>query len=303
MLPHPPPKNPQPGFLYIPPYRVQGISIAGEESAVQIPELDICFDIGRCPRFALASPYVAISHGHMDHVAAVSYYFSQRYFQGMGAGTIICHPDLEEPINTVMKAWVGLEGQRTPYHLIPLAPNEEIEIKNNIHLRAIATKHTVPSLGYVVLERRSKLRSDLIGLPQEQLIELKKQGEQITQTLEIPLVCYTGDTSWGTQFEREDLINAKILITECTFLEPGHRGRANVGKHLHLDDVARLVRRSNAEAVVLTHLSKRTNLAVARKQLDASIDEADRDRVFVLMDSRANRQRYEQQLRDAEAGT
>jgi len=280
---------------------VQGISIAGEESAVQIPELDICFDIGRCPRFALASPYIALSHGHMDHAAAVSYYFSQRHFQGMGTGTIICHPDLEEPINTVMKAWVTVEAQRTPYNIIPLAPNEEIEIKNNIHLRAIATKHTVPSIGFVVLERRSKLRPDLVGLPQEKLVELKKQGEQITQTLEIPLVCYTGDTCWGTHFEREDVINAKILITECTFLEPGHRGRANVGRHLHLDDITRLVRRSNADAVVLTHLSRRTNLSVARKQLDASIDDADRDRVFVLMDSRVNRQRYEQQVREAEA--
>jgi hypothetical protein len=51
---------------------------------VQVPELDVCFDIGLCPRIALTSPYVAISHCHMDHVAGLPYYFSQRMFQKIG---------------------------------------------------------------------------------------------------------------------------------------------------------------------------------------------------------------------------
>ena len=61
MLPKQPPRSGQVGFLYIPPYRVQGISVAGEQTVVQVPELDVTFDIGLCPRIALSSPYVAIS--------------------------------------------------------------------------------------------------------------------------------------------------------------------------------------------------------------------------------------------------
>jgi ribonuclease Z len=91
------------------------------------------------------------------------------------------------------------------------------------------------------------------------------------------------------------VLNAKILITECTFLEPGHRSRAAIGKHLHLDDVVELLKKSKAEAVVLTHLSRRTHMGGARKEIDAALSPADRQRVFMLMDSRANRARYEQQ--------
>ena len=134
----------------------------------------------------------------------------------------------------------------------------------------------------------------------DELLALKAQGQEITQTLQIPLVCFTGDTMWGPHFEREDVLKAKILITECTFLEPGHRNRANVGKHLHLDHVAKLLERSEAEAVVLTHLSRRTHITQVRKQLEASIPRALQDRLFVLMDGRTNRRRYEDQL--AEAG-
>ena len=295
MIPVPPPRPPQSGFLFLPPYRVQGISIAGEETAIQVPELDICFDIGRCPRTALTSRYVALSHGHMDHSGGMVYYFSQRYFQGMDVGNVICHRDLEKPIHTIMRAWVDLESQRTPYKVIALAPDEELEIKNNIHLRAFATVHTVPSLGFVAIERRSKLRPELADLPQERLIELKSRGEQITQVIEVPLVCYTGDTSMGPHFDRPDVLSARILIVECTFLEPGHRSRAAVGKHLHLEDVLDLLDRVQAEAVVLTHLSRRTHIAAARDQLNEAVPSKHRDRVFLLMDSRTNRIRYEQQ--------
>lgn len=300
MVPREPTRRPQLGFLYIPPYRVQGISIAGEESVVQIPELDVCFDIGRCPRAALASNFVGLTHGHMDHAAGLAYYFSQRQFQGMGVGTIICHRDLEQPIHNIMRAWVDLEAQRTPYNVIALSNNEQTEVKNNVYLRAFETNHTVPSLGFVAVERRSKLKPELAGLPQEKLIALKKAGQDITQTLEIPLVCYTGDTAWGPHFNRPDVLEAKILITECTFFETGHRDRARVGKHLHLDDIIQLLEASTADAVVLTHLSRRTHLSEARKQIEATVPEHLRSRLFLLMDHRNNRQRLDAQNKGLE---
>lgn len=295
MLPKEPARHPQLGFLYLPPFRVQGISIAGEESAVQVPELNVCFDIGRCPRAALASDFVALSHGHMDHAAGLAYYFSQRHFQGMGMGTVICPPALEQPIHNLMRAWIDIEAQRTPYKVIALAPEMEIEIKPNIVLRAFATNHTVPSIGFVVIEKRNKLRPDLVGMPQDKIVELKKKGEAISVTHEIPLVCYTGDTAMGPHFDRPDVLNAKILITECTFLEPGHRGKAALGKHLHLDDVLEVIAKSKAESIVLTHLSRRTNMSSARKEIVESLRPEDKERVYVLMDTRTNRGRLEVQ--------
>ncbi|MCC7146945.1 MAG: MBL fold metallo-hydrolase [Phycisphaeraceae bacterium] len=295
-----PPRPSQLGFLLVPPFRIQGLSVAGEETAIQIPELDVCFDIGRCPRAALASKFVALSHGHMDHAAGIAYYFSQRYFQGMGVGTVICHPKVAPAVQGVMQSWVNLENQKTPYEIISLGPDAEVEIKNHIYLRGFETAHTVPSLGFVVVEKRSKLLPELVGLPQEQLIQLKKQGKSITQSIEVPLVCYTGDTMWGSFFDRPDVRQARVLITECTFLEPGHKPRAAVGMHLHLDDIVQLLKHCQAEAIILTHLSRRTLLAQARSWLEQAIPADQKHRVLMLMDHRANRQRYEQQLAEAQ---
>ena len=301
MIPKPPPREGSLGFLYIPPYRVQGISIAGETTVVQVPELDVCFDIGECPRAVLPSKFLCLSHGHMDHVGGLAYFCSQRRFQGMGDATVICHAGLAPAVKRMMAGFSELEGQQTPYELLAFEPEQEIEIKNNIYLRAFKTDHTDTSLGYVVVERRSKLKEEYAGFPQEKLRELKDSGVEITRTLQIPLVAYTGDTLAGPCLLRDDVLRAQIVVSECTFIEPGHRDRAAVGKHLHLSDIAEWAPLLSCDALVLTHLSRRSNVSMARKELLKALPREQADRVLFLMDFRANKARYERQQAEAEA--
>lgn len=300
-LPSKPPKQPQPGFLFLPPYRVQGVSIAGESTSIHIPELDLCFDIGAPLRFAVTADVIALTHGHMDHAAGLAYYFSQRHFLGCSTGTVVCHPNLEQPIKAVMSAWVGIERQRTPFIIKPIAHNQEIPLKGNVFLRAFETKHTQHSLGFVAVEKRSKLRPELAGKTQEEIVALKREGVAITDILEIPLVAFTGDTAWGDHLKRPDLLAAQILIAECTFVGNEEDDKADIGKHMHLSDVLELVELSSAQNIVLTHLSRRTHIQAARETIFKALKPADRERVHILMDHRTNHARFEKQL--AEAGT
>ena len=295
MIPKAPPRSGQVGFLYLPPFRIQGVSIAGEQTMVQIPELDVAFDIGLCPKIALTSPYIALSHGHMDHVAGLPYYFSQRMFQKIGKGKVVCHEEIAGPLQRMMASWVDLEQQQTEHEIIPLKPDDQIEIKKNIFLRAVEVSHTVPALGYSIIEYRSKLNSEYIGMPQEHLRDLKKQGKEITHTLQIPLIAYTGDTQMGPFLFRDEFAKAQIVVCECTFFEDDHQQRAKIGKHIHVEDLVGLLDIWEAQAVVLVHLSRRTNMQTARQVLDSVVGPKQASRVHFLMDHRANRLRYEQQ--------
>ena len=299
MLPKPPPREPSLGFLYLPPYRVQGISVAGEASCLMIPELDTVFDLGVCPRAALASKFAAISHGHMDHVGALAYYCSQRRFQGMGTGKIVCDARLAPSIQRMMAGFVDLEAQRTPYELFPLEPDQQVEIKPNIFLRGFRTEHTSPSFGYVAIERRSKLKPEYVDMPQEKLRELKDRNIEITRTLEIPLIAYLGDTSPGPHLVRNDVRRAQIIITECTFFEPDHVERAKVGMHMHVENIAEWLRVAECKHMVLTHISRRTHLGFARQRIAELLGPEQAPRVHLLMDYRTNKDRYEKQLVDA----
>ncbi|MFG0313440.1 MAG: MBL fold metallo-hydrolase, partial [Phycisphaerales bacterium] len=300
MIPKPPPREGSLGFIYHPPYRVQGVSTAGEATCVQIPELDLCFDMGLCPRAALASKFVAVSHGHMDHVGGLAYYCSQRRFQGMGDGTIVCSTAIAGAIEKMMEGYVDLERQRTPYNLVALPPEGEHEIKNNIVLRAFDVEHTAPTSGYAVVEKRSKLRPEYVGLPQEKLRELKDRGIEITHVLQIPLIAYLGDTLPGAHLVREDVRRAKIIITECTFFEPDHVARAKIGMHLHVNDVVEWLRVVESELLIIVHLSRRTNMHYARQRIEELAGEELASRVAFLMDHRTNRANYEKLARQVE---
>ena len=299
MIPKPPPREGSLGFLYLPPYRVQGTSVAGETTVVQVPELDVCFDMGQCPRAVLPSKYVAISHGHMDHVGGLGYFCSQRNFQGMGPATLVCHEGLAPAVKKMMAGFTELEGQTTPYELVAMKPEQELEIKNNIVLRLFETEHTPASAGYAIIEKRSKLKDEYAGLPQEKLRELKQRGEEITRILEVPLVAYLGDTAPGGCMLRQDVRTAQIVISECTFVDKDHASRADLGKHLHLDAIAEWLPVLECDALVLIHVSRRSNIAVAKKRLGELLSSEAAERVHFLMDFRANRTRYERQADEA----
>ena len=315
MLPSPPAREGQLGFLYLPPYRIQGISVAGEQTVIQIPELDVAFDIGQCTRAVLSVPTIALSHAHMDHLGGLPYWFSPRYFQKIGGethmpdrpdgkpkppvGRRVCHPEIEQALRGMMRAWEPLERQKTPFDIVALEPEKDLELKNNILLRAVATRHTVPSLGFSVLERRSKLKDEYRDLPQEKLRELRARGIEITRQMEIPLVAYTGDTAPGEYLVRDEFAEARIMISECTFFEPNHNDRARTGMHMHIDDIVRLLPVWKAEAIVLVHASRRTTIHYARERI-AELCGEHASRIHLLMDHRTNRARYDAQVASAE---
>ena len=297
MIPRPPPSEARLGFVYSPPLRIQGISVAGEQAVVHVPELDVVFDIGLCPRPVLASPTVALTHTHMDHVAGLPYWFSQRFFQKMpGTARCLAHPKMVEPLRRMMASWVDLERQKTPHEIVPIEPDGEWQLRPNTVIRAIEVSHTTPALAFVVIERRSKLREEFHGLSQDRLRELRARGEEITKTLEIPLVAYTGDTEPGPFLLRDEFLRAQVVVTECTFFEDEHRDRARIGKHIHVDDLRPLLEAWTARDVVIAHVSRRTLMPFARERIEAVAGRERAQSVHLLMDHRANRARHDAQV-------
>jgi len=265
-------------------YSVVGYSVGGEETVVQVPELNVCFDAGRCPQFALTSDLMCISHAHMDHVAGIGYYLSQRHFQGMKPGTLLVPRSLERPIEAVLRAWQDLERQQSPYKIIPMNAGMDYEVRRDFSIRPVATHHGAPSLGYVLMSIREKLRPEYIPLTGEQLAELRRQGVEIQYKLEVPLIAYLGDTSYGEVFDHPDVIKAQIVLCECTFFDPTHRSKAKAGKHMHVEDFVKVVQKSENQHIVILHVSRRTGIRRSKGILKKMLTPEQMAKVHFLMD-------------------
>ncbi len=274
--------------------RLLGSSLAGEETFIVAPELNLAFDIGRGQREVLSVDHVFLTHGHMDHAAGIAYYFSQRMFIDNQPGHLYAPTPLVEPIRRLLRDWADIDGHEPPANIHPAEPGQDIPLRRDLLVRPFEVNHpcrrrdrqTVRALGYTAIEVRQKLIDEYHNLSGPQLVELKRQGVQITRRVEIPLVTYCGDTAVGDFLALDFVRNSKILLLECTFVEAEHRDRARAGCHVHVTDLPALLPRLNNEKIVLIHLSRRTAIAAARALLRRELGDSFGDRITFFMEHR-----------------
>jgi ribonuclease Z len=266
--------------------KIIGYSVAGEETVVAVPQLDVCFDIGKAPDQIIPINHILLTHGHMDHAAGIVYYLSHRNFCGQSPGTILAPANLIAPIKRVVDAWSGLDGNKIPANLVGVKAGDEYQIKPNLFARVFPTKHSRGSVGYSIIEKRKKLKSEYAGLTGPQIVELKKQGVQIDYPLEIPIVTYLGDTRYVDFSQLKYIAESKILIAECTFYEIEHTERAEAGRHMHLDEFVTLIGKLQNDHIVITHTTQRTPMREIRRILKEALPPEKYEKTTLLMDRR-----------------
>jgi ribonuclease Z len=263
-----------------------GYSVAGEETVVAMPQLDVCFDAGKAPNQIIPINNILLTHGHMDHAAGIAYYLSHRNFCGLPAGTILAPENLLGPIRDIIDAWGRLDGNKVPANLVGVKAGDKHKIKPNLFARVFPTKHSRGSVGYSVIEGRKKLKAEYAGLAGPKIVELKKQGVEIDYPLEIPIVTYLGDTRYVDFSQLKYIVESRILIAECTFYESEHTERAEAGRHMHIDEFAELIEKLQNEHIVITHTTQRTSMQDIRKILKNTISAEKYKKIVLLMDKR-----------------
>ena len=270
-------------YIKIDDLEIIGYSIAGEETVVAMPQLDVCFDIGKAPDQIISINNVLLTHGHMDHAAGFAYYLSQRNFCSLPPGTIFAPQNLLAPMREIIDAWGRLDGNKVPENLIGVKAGDEYQIKPNLFVRVFPTKHGIGSVGYSVIEKRKKLKSEYARLTGPQIVELKKQGIHIDYPLEVPIVTYIGDTQYVDFSQLNYIVKSKILIAECTFYETDHTGRAEAGKHMHINEFAQLIEKLQNEHIIIAHTTQRTPMRQIRKILKEALSPYIYEKTVLLM--------------------
>ncbi|MGY8746895.1 MAG: MBL fold metallo-hydrolase [Pirellulales bacterium] len=245
---------------------VEGYSRAAVQSYWRIPELKLGFDLGAHPWDFMGTPTWLISHCHLDHIAALPLYVARRRLMKMSPPKIYLPQTNVDAVRQMLNSFVKLDRGKMPCDLIGVAPGDEIEISRELVVNVYETKHTVPSVGYIISERRKKLKTEYLGLGGDEIKSLRANGTEITTECRMPLVGFTGDTSPAGLDNNPEFYETKILITEMTFISPEHRKELiHKNGHMHLDDFIAREDKFNNEIIIAGHFSTRYSLHQSKK--------------------------------------
>jgi ribonuclease Z len=272
-----------------------GFSISGVATYVQVPELDVCFDMGECPLSSLALNHVFLTHAHGDHARCLPRHWQLRRMVGITGDAVYYLP---EEIRAGCEAWIRAEAQFegvpaaeiTAPPLVGLRPDGalvELARRKDLRVRAFPVTHRVPSLGYTLYTHKRKLKAEYQGVPGPELARLRAGGVEVQRDVDEPRLTFIGDCIGQSLVDERHIWQSPIVIIEATFLAPGEEEQAAKKGHTHLHEIARALDELGdavaTQHIVLKHFSMRYTASEIAEHVDRVIPARFRPRVQLFL--------------------
>lgn len=226
---------------------------------------------------------IFITHFHADHFLGIPGLIQTMSFNGRSEPLDIYGPVRTEQMVEFMQEL----GYYKPGFEINAHELEDGDIvdKGEYFIKAVATEHGVPSLGYVLEEKNRAGRFNRekaidLGVPVGHMFSKLQKGETVTlngraikpsqvmgETRPGRKIVYSGDTRPCKNIERESK-GADLLIHDGTFADE-LRDWALETKHSTSSEVAHLAKKANVRQLILTHFSSRYSENTEPLLLDA----------------------------------
>ena len=266
-----------------------GFAVSAVASYVMVPSLKAVFDLGHAPVDALSLDNVLLSHVHKDHVGGLPLYLSLREMQGMGPARVYVPMESRQPLLDFLAAFDRMEGPvvaNREKEVIGVVPGDVFALGRN-KVRVFGASHRLPSVGYTVVDVRSKLRAEHVGKDPNVIRDMRLRGDTIVEVVERDLFTYVGDSTLATLVEHPELGRSRVLMIEATHLSDTPREVSEKYGHTHLDELAELYARDPkgalaAEHIVLKHFSMRYEARDIQMAV-AGLPDGLRERVTVLV--------------------
>lgn len=228
---------------------------------------------------------VLITHLHGDHYLGLPGLLKSYGLRGRERPLLLAGPRGLVALLATLRPVVG----RVPFRLeVMEASKGVVWLTEGARIEAVPTRHSVPSVGYALLEDARPGAFDVaaargLGVPDGPLFGVLQHGGEVTVSGGATVrpdqvlgparagrrLVLTGDT------EPSDTVRAAaraacVLVHEATFLDED-RARARETRHSTAREAARLAREAGVALLALTHLSSRVPPGAAREEAEAEL--------------------------------
>ncbi len=206
---------------------------------------------------------VFLSHGHADHIAGLINLVNIR---NLGAGDQTTELEIHYPqgnaLVEVVKNYLAQTQSELSFSLAwrPLEPGQTVALddrRGKTFLRTFRTQHSQKqlSLGYNIVEARSRLRPEFAALGQAEINQaIWTHGKgKVVEPFEQIIFTYGGDSR---PLPVGAITESLFLCHECTYLKREDDER-NFHQHSILDEVLDVAEAARVKTLLLFHLSLR----------------------------------------------
>lgn len=273
--------TPLPKSFDLGPCELIGVSLAGCRTSLFIPELKIGFDAGFPFPYQLGIERFFITHGHMDHAAAIPFIISQKNLNNQNSTQFYMPASLVDPLSEILNLWQKIEGHHYTFEFLPSIPGEPIVLSPQFYVKSFNAHHRIPALGYSLFQTKKHLKKEFEGLGREELVNLKAKGIAIDEVQETPLMSFSGDSKIEFLWEETWICQSKYLFIETTYIDDRKTiEQARAWGHIHLDEVIEALPQIHSEKIILMHISSRYSDQEARAIIAKRIPKEYQERVL-----------------------
>lgn len=256
------------------PWDIVGYSRACYRTGFYIRHLDLMIDAG--PQKSGNPRTILITHCHGDHIANIPFTLIQQnpedvvkvdgYNVTKAKSTIFVHEKaakrLNDYINAMFSANYSTDFKGSVATFKGVSGGMEFDyIANNTKLgiKIFSCTHDVPTVAYGISTKKQLLKEEFFELKGDSkaLVELKKRGVQITNTVYEPNIAFVWDTTIHVLKNNPDILKYPVIMIECTFLYEDDYEVSVAKKHIHWRSLKPYVLKYPDTVFVLVHFSLR----------------------------------------------